>query len=95
MQQSVKNNLALRRGRNNLFERPVGRSYGNLSSDTTLPRVPSAIREKNRDKLRRERQLESRKLVISVVLAVALLVGLWYYWEALVALIVYQTGEMY
>jgi len=75
---SVKNNLALRRGRNTLFERQTN---GSLKADANQnkPICAPAIRKKNQEKLQIELLKERRKAYLAYGLGVivAILLGLW------------------
>lgn len=93
MNHSVKANLALRRGRNNLFDRSVAGSYGNWDNIVEPAKAPMQVREKFARKLEEERRTDVVKLLLSVLLTIGLIVGLYFYGEVLYRLIVHQVGQ--
>jgi hypothetical protein len=92
MNHSVQANRALRKGRNNLFERPVERSYGNRKHLPASAPVPIQVRERFREQLKRERRTELKTWAWSIGLAVLFCYLVWAYGNDLIGLMVYQSG---
>ncbi|MEL6275628.1 MAG: hypothetical protein AAFU03_11040 [Bacteroidota bacterium] len=76
---SVKTNLALRRGRNTLFERKEGGSWGKMNAISQLQTCSSVVRKKNQEKLRNEQYRDRIKTYLAYGLGIVVLVvlGFW------------------
>lgn len=93
MNHSIQANKSLRRGRNSLFERPVTLSYGNREKTVQPAPVSKEVRERFARKLAQEQRIETYKLLLSALLAIGLIVALYFYGDILYRLIVHQVGE--
>lgn len=70
MMLSVKKNLALRRGRNQFFDRNVDIKAKRYVGE--IPRVSAQVREKFRQKLQEEKRRDRKVLLYSIIATVVL-----------------------
>ncbi|MEM6770361.1 MAG: hypothetical protein AAF597_07255 [Bacteroidota bacterium] len=82
MMQSVKNNRALRRGRNHLFDRDVDLKTRRYIGST--PKPTAQVREKFRQQLAEEKRRDRNVLLVSIV--IGLITCYFLYTEVLVSL---------
>lgn len=89
MAKSIKANLALRKGRNGLFERAVSLTIENRLK-IALPEPTAQVREKFQLKLEEEIRRDNTKLATSVVVGIALVISLYFYGDDFLLLFVHE-----
>jgi len=83
MQKSIQDNRALVRGRNSLFERPVTRSRNYGDDIVKAEPVPPGTRARFIQKLAQEKRTDRLKYLASVLLTIALIIGIYYFGDDL------------
>lgn len=78
MAQSVRDNLALRRNRNGLFDRDTGSGWLGTGEKSSRLEAPAQVREKFRAQLEREMRADRRTLLLTVTLITGLILAFLY-----------------
>jgi len=79
MAQSVKNNLAMRRKGNGLFDRDPGSGWAGTGEKREIEKAPAQVREKFRAQLEREMRADRRIHLITIsLLLIAILTFLYF-----------------